>query len=178
MTIIVNGPNGWPSITASQDNYIQVVEELGFTRAHRQMLEEFKAALSADERYGSQPGEVAKQADLWEGGLYFAAQSARPDLIHMPIKRRDALFHEVFGEAGRLVTISAEKAIQDEVNAFMRETGITDEGEARRLMMAEMVEGMGFIADNLEQITRSADLMEQVEDAIGPVDWRDMPDEQ
>lgn len=166
---------GRPSATQSKERYLAAVREIGFEAAHLQMLQELKGRL--EEQYPTRPYRVAEQADLIEGAfVYLAFEASVQDVL--VIEERDRLFVQVFGQAGKKV-VSREQAEADrDVQEFMRETGITDEAEARRLLVGEMVEGMRLVTEHKDEILREVDLMEQIEDVIGPVDWQDMGEEE
>jgi hypothetical protein len=172
MTAILN-TEGHPSATQSKERYLAAVRERGFEDAHLQMLTELKARL--EEQYHEQAYKIAEQADLIEGAFVFLAIEAG---IEIPsIEVRDRLFVQIFGQAGKKIIAREQAEADRDVAEFMRETGITDEAEARRLLTDQMVEGMKLVTEHKDEILREVDLMEQIEDVIGPVDWNDLGDE-
>jgi hypothetical protein len=172
MTAILN-TEGRPSATQSKECYLAAVRAQGFEAAHLQMLTELKARL--EEQYHGQTYKIAEQADLIEGAFVFLAIEAGLDIPLIEV--RDRLFVQIFGQAGKKIIAREQAEADRDVAEFMRETGITDEAEARRLLTEQMVEGMKLVTEHKDEILREADLMEQIEDVIGPVDWNDLGDE-
>jgi hypothetical protein len=172
MTAILN-PEGRPSATQSKERYLAAVQAHGFEAAHLQMLTELKARL--EELHQGQSYKIAEQADLIEGAFVFLAIEAGLDIPLIEV--RDRLFAQVFGQAGKKVIAREQAEADRDVQEFMAETGITDEAEARRLLTEQMVEGMKLVTEHKDEILREVDLMEQIEDVIGPVDWNDLGDE-
>jgi hypothetical protein len=172
MTAILN-TEGRPSATQSKGRYLAAIQAQGFEAAHLQMLTELKARL--EELHQGQSYKIAEQADLIEGAFVFLAIEAGLDIPLIEV--RDRLFAQVFGQAGQKIIANEQAKADRDVAEFMAETGITDEAEARRLLTEQMVEGMKLVTEHKDEIIREVDLMEQIEDVIGPVDWQDLGDE-
>jgi hypothetical protein len=162
--------DGVPSPTKSRRAYTQAIASLGWETAHRKVLIELKAWLDADSEYSGRPAKIAEQAYLLDAA--FTSMARDFDLDAVPsIQVRDAIFSDVFGAAGKQLVEHKQAEADEEVRAFMQENGISDESEARSLLSDMMMAGIEFGAENMSRIAHRVDIMGQIEDVIGPVDW-------
>ena len=164
MNKIVKIVNGYPSAVASKDNYREAIAEVGIENAHRKMLVELKAWFDASPEYAHRPAAAAVQADLIESA--FSIVWYDDNLNGIPIKKRDQMFANVFGKEGKRIVEAEQRRADEDVARFMREEGIKDEDEARRLLVEEMVGGMQFFIENKDKILNLANTLKHANDVV------------
>lgn len=158
--------NGYPNLTLSQAAYVAAVRERGFAAAHTQLLTELREYFANSPKFARQPRVAVRQADLFQGGLLFALYEAGLGEFVPTIAERDVILISVFGAHGRALVAREQAGADQEVKRYMRETGITDEAEARRRYVNDMLEAMSAVVENSDEILGLANTLEQAEDAV------------
>ena len=166
---------GFPSSIASTPIWVEVCRRDGLMAAHKQLLEELRDWFLGQSDYAGRSAKIAEQAHMFDSAMIYGAREA--DIEVPSLRERDDLFAGVFGPAGRKLVDRLQAEADEEVYEFMRETGIEDETLARQLLVDEYVGGMEFFVEHGREIGREANVMSQIEDVIGPVDWDDMGEE-
>lgn len=152
------GENGWPKvrptaekIAASLSSRVSPPRE-EFELTWCQFLRELKSFLDAQPDYHGNRRTVAEQAELFEAGVRFVLSEIR--CVTPSLKMSDRLFSEVFGFAGKLIINEKEAEVKAGVLAYMADTGIEDEQEARKRLGEEMEAGLEAATELLKSQIR------------------------
>ncbi len=106
----------------------------------RQFLKELKAFFASQDDFRGNARKTAEQAELFEAGVRFALSQI--PCVYPSLKMSDRLFSEVFGFAGQQIINKKEAEAKADVLAYMVETSIEDEQEARKKLREELEAGL------------------------------------
>ena len=161
--------NGKIDTAKTAQNAIEAVTTHGFVEGHTRVLSAIKTEL-----LNQNPEWTVTQCRLLESALF--SHYIHADIELPSIKQCDEMFATVFESEGRAIVDEAWAKANQAVAEHMEETGLP-ESEARRDLVDGMLAGMELFTTNIDKITGEIHLSQQIEEAIGPVDWEDMPED-
>ncbi len=146
-------PGGWLSAarTAGVIAAATAVDWSDLEIVYRRFLQELRYFMEAQPGFTSR--KAAEQAALFEGGVRFDLE--RTLGVIPALRWRDRLFGEVFGSAGKQIIAEEVGEAKAAVLAYMAETGIEDEQEARRQLAAEYEAGLEAGIEALQHLRQS-----------------------